>query len=152
MSFFALNLQLIQFWSDVFTFQKAKVNPATDFVGFSVCSGLGTDLRLCHFSLTVIKNYMQKKSLGITPLVKIFKTKRHYVQHWRSVHTPYMFIPVTMQKIPKRKVRFLFYKFFFFRVILEYMSSDAIQTSCMNPSNQWKNSTLNWEKIHIVES
>lgn len=116
--FFPLNLQLIQFWSDVFTFQQGQVNPAADFVGFSLrsYSGLGLDLRQRHFSLTVIKNYTQKKNkkttLGITLLVKIFKIKQHHVQHWRSAHTPSIFIPFAMRETPKRKVTFLFQGYF----------------------------------------
>lgn len=39
--------------------RKHKFNPVADFVGFPLRSGL--DLRLCLFSVTVIKNYMQKK-------------------------------------------------------------------------------------------
>lgn len=29
-------------------------------MGYTVCSVVGTDLRLCHFSVTVIKNYTEK--------------------------------------------------------------------------------------------
>lgn len=130
-----------------FYIPERKVNPATDFVGFSVCPGLGTDLSLCQFSVAVVEIYAQKKpwrnspgndfwnQVALCPMLEICTYSMH-------IHTIY-----NAENNPKEgKISFI--KFLFLRVILKYMSSDEIKTNHVIPNIVY--STVNWEKIHKV--